>query len=357
MLRDELSMLLARAARFLFALLTAALVLASCGEEETATILQPIDFEKPKGFETTFDKNSVLDTASFTDVAAVEVAQIDRFLQKTPYDRPSFLLTYQSNGVRAADAIARAARTYRINPIVFLVFAQTTQGLLGERTYPFPPERVEYVFGCGCLASGDCLPELAGFDRQVDCLGRQLRVALDEISSSQATASGWGPDITRATLDNQKVTPANEATAALYDRRPLVAEGGEGGSWIFWNVWNLYALGLDYVGPLGGIGAGLWIGDPCTSDQSCGYEGAICDTSPQYPDGLCSLACDGTCPADPDQPETFCVAFPEGGFCFQVCNLGAPSCREGYECRSVVRYNGEGPNDSRPVCYPRTSTP
>lgn len=338
----------------LFAIATFALV--SCSEEETGTVLQPLDTQKPEGIEAEFDRNTILEKDAFTDSAAIDVDQLEKFLGKTPYDRPSFLSTYQSNGVRAADAIARAARTYRINPIVFLVFAQTTQGLVGERNYPFPPERVEYVFGCGCLASGNCLPELAGFDRQVDCLGRQLRVALDEIAKSSQTASGWGPEIVSTTLDNQKVSPTNDATAAIYDRRPYVKEGEGGGSWIFWNVWNLYALALDYAGPLGGGGSGGWIGDACTSDQTCGYEGAICDTSPQYPDGLCSLPCTGTCPSQNDRPEAFCVAFPSGGFCFQVCNLGDPACRDGYECKSVLRFEASSQNDSKPVCYPKTGS-
>ena len=347
-------MVRSRVLRLLLLFAVAAFALASCSEEETATILQPLDTQKPEGLEGEFDKNTIREKEAFTDAEAVDVNQVERFLQKTPYDRPSFLLTYQSNGVRAADAIARAARTYRINPIVFLVFAQTTQGLVGERSYPFPPERIEYVFGCGCLASGNCLPELAGFDRQVDCLGRQLRVALDDIAKSSQTASGWGPEIVSTTLDNEKVSPTNDATAAIYDRRPYVNEGNGGGSWIFWNVWNVYSLALDYAGPLGGLGSGGWIGDACSSDQTCGYEGAICDTSPQYPDGLCSLPCTGTCPSQNDRPEAFCVAFPSGGFCFQVCNLGAPACREGYECKSVLRAGATDQNDSKPVCYPKT---
>lgn len=347
-------MLPSRVLRLFFLLAIAAFALASCSEEQTGSVLQPLDTQTPEGIEEGFDKNTILERESFTDSEAVDVNQLEKFLQKTPYDRPSFLLTYQSNGVRAADAIARAARTYRINPIVLLAFAQTTQGLVGERNYPFPPERIEYVFGCGCLATGRCLPELAGFDRQVDCLGRQLRVALDEIAATQQTASGWGPDITTTTLDNQKVTPTNDATAAIYDRRPYVNEGSGGGSWVFWNVFNLYSIALDYAGPLGGLGTGGWIGDACSSDTSCGYEGAICDTSPQYPDGLCSLPCTGTCPSQNDRPESFCVAFPSGGFCFQVCNLGAPACREGYECKSVLRFEASSQNDSKPVCYPKT---
>jgi hypothetical protein len=337
----------------LLPVLLAALALAlapACSEEPRATVLQELDFKPLEGLEVPFDRNQLLDTESFTDHEGLEVATIQRLLQKTPYFQPSFLETYQSNGVRAADAIARAARTYRINPLVFVVFAQITQGLVGERRYPFPPHRVEYVFRCGCLADRDCLPELAGFDRQVDCLGRSLRVALDEVSAYGETASGWGLDKTSTTLDGLKVTPASEATAAIYDRIPVVAEGKDGGAWVFWNVWHLYAQEVDYFGPFGGIYDGSWIGDPCDVDGNCGYDNPIC--AENYQDGMCTTACDGDCPSDPDLPEAYCVAFPDQGFCFTICNPGAPACREGYACTRVRRFNGSGEEDSRHVCYP-----
>lgn len=332
-------------------LLVMAVVAVACStEQDTGKVLQDLDFEQPEGAEEPFDRNDILETAAFVDVESIDVRRIERFLSKTPYQRPSFLETYQSNGVRAADAIMRAARKHRINPLVFLVFAQTTQGLIGERHYPFPPWRVEYVFGCGCLQGGNCLPELAGFDRQVDCLGRTLRDALDAIAAEKATPSGWGPEITSTTLDGPKVTPANEATAVIYDRRPFVGEGKPGGAWIFWNVWQIYAFEIDYYGPLDGAPIDGWIGDPCISDATCGFEGATCAVD--YPDGLCSIECDGTCPSNPDRPESYCVGFPEGGFCFQVCNPSASACRENYRCVRLARFNGGGPSDSEYVCYP-----
>jgi hypothetical protein len=352
-----------RILRLLVSFAIAAFLLASCSKSEppaATSILQPYDTQPPDGNDQVFDPNTIVDPTAFVDTSTIDPAQIEKFLEKTPYDRSSFLLTYQSNGVRASDAIARAARTYQINPLVFLIYAQTTQGLIGERNYPFPPERVEYVFGCGCLEAGNCLPNLAGFDRQVDCLGRELRVALDAIAKSdqKQTAAGWGPGIDKTTLDNRKVTPANDGTAVIYDHLPYVNEGNGGGSWVFWNVWNLYSANFNYAGPLGPAGpdgSSGWIGDPCTSEQTCGYKDAICDTSAQYPGGLCSLACDGTCPAQTDKPDGFCVAFPSGGFCFQVCNLGAPECRDGYECKTVLRFGATDQNDSKPVCYPKTN--
>ena len=332
----------------LLAVLTA--VAPACSKGAGSSVLQDADLKIPEGSEAKFDKNNVVDPAAFVDVDGIDVNLVQKFLHRNAYDRPSFLETYQSNGVRASDAILRAARTYRINPLVFLVYAQASQGLLGEINYPFPPERVEYVFRCGCFQGDNCLPALAGFDRQVDCLGRQLRKALDDIAANGATASGWGPDRPGTTIDGQKVTPANDATAAVYDYIPRVLPEKAGGSWLFWNLWTVYSAAIDYAGPIGGAGGGQWIGDACVSPQGCGFDNPICATN--YPGGLCTTSCDGSCPSQPDRAETFCVDYKsEGGFCLAVCNPGAPACRQGYKCLSVARYKGDA-TDSQHVCYP-----
>lgn len=327
----------------------------ACAKKEDPGFFQPQDFKPPKGAEggegsepVAFDRNNIVDTAAMSDFEALKASEIQKFLHRTPYDRPTFLETYQSNGVRASDAIARAARTYRINPLAFLVAAQGTQGLIGEANYPFPPERVEYVFRCGCLQGVDCLPELAGFDRQVDCLGRQLRVALDQIAVNEETAGGWGKDKTSITLDNVKVTPANDGTAVVYDRAPRVAVGAPGGAWFFWNLFRVYAAGADYSGPVGGAAGAGWIGDKCTSPAGC-FDGALCATD--YPDGLCTVKCKGDCPTQPDKPESFCADFKaNGGYCLSVCNLTAPSCRTGYKCVTTKRFGSTAASDSKPVC-------
>lgn len=335
---------------FLALTLSAVVVAPACSDEEKKTSLQPQDFAKPEGEVGAFNRNIIVDPAAFLDADTLDTPAIQRFLGKTPYARPSFLETYQSNGIRAADAIVSAARQYRINPLAFLVFAEVTQGLVGERNYPFPPERVEYVFNCGCLQKGNCLPHLAGFDRQVDCLGRQLRNAIDQIKLNAETTTGWGPNKTSVTLDGLKVTPDNDATAALYDRTPRVNENEAGGTWVYWNVWNLYAFKLQYTGPVGNTD-GRWIGEACVADGACGgAEGAICASN--YPDGLCTVPCKGQCPSQPSKPETFCAKFRDNGFCFPVCNPSAPVCRQGYKCARVV---GVSKGESKFVCSPEQS--
>jgi hypothetical protein len=345
-----------RAASLLLGLGLAGALVPACSKSTPSTILQDKDFQKPEGFDGEFDRNNILEDANFTDAEGLDIVLVRKFLHKTPYDRPSFLETYQSNGIQAADAITRAARTYRLNPLVFLVYAETVQGLVGAQDYPFPPNRVEYVFGCGCLAADNCLPALAGFDRQVDCLGRALRKSLDDAAANGTTNGGWGKDVPMSTLDGLKVTPGGNATAAIYDRTPIVAEGQAGGTWLFWNVWQVYAFGIDYAGPIGGANGGGWVGDACKANEACGFQGATCATN--YPDGLCTTSCTGDCPTAANEAETFCVDFKtEGGFCFAVCNPGAPSCRDGYKCVNLPKYKSTNANDAKHVCFPDTQKP
>lgn len=326
----------------LFLVSAIATAFAACKDVPPPTVLNKVDLA-PSEFDTsTFDPTTVIDNGAFTDTRSmsVDVTAIQGFLAKTPYGGPSFLSTYQSNGVRASDAIIAAARQYRINPLVFLVFTEITQGLIAARTYRFPPERVEYIFGCGCTSPDSCLPQLAGYDRQLSCLGQALRTALDEIRIDNHTESGWGPSIESTTLDNVKVTPTNEATAALYDRLPRVNSGTDSGTWAFWKVWQLYANALNYNGSSGGPSDGAWIGAACSANAMCSaVENGICASD--FPNGLCTAKCDGACPTGDGRPDSFCAKFPDGGYCLAVCNPAAPACRTGYRCVRATGTAGE----------------
>ena len=78
-----------------------------------------------------FDPNTLIDsTASLTDPTSLpDEPTVQSFLLQTPYGGASFLATYASNGVTAAQAIVNASATYQINPLVFVVRAQMDQAL------------------------------------------------------------------------------------------------------------------------------------------------------------------------------------------------------------------------------------
>jgi len=309
-----------------------------------------------------FDPNDILDLASLEDAAAFDAAAIQAFLEKTSYRRASFLATYQSNGVRASDALARAATANRINPLVMLVRAQALQGLVGSEFYPFPSARVEYVFRCGCSSADMCDPSSAGFDRQATCLAQQLRKSLDQIAATGATTGSWGPGKVSVSLDNQKITPKDAATAALYQANPSVGTG-QSDEWLFWNIWQNYADFLSYISPNGGSGGGggsdggtgtptgTWIGDACTSDAMCSsVPGGVCNTS--FPQGMCMTPCTGTCPTAAGRPASYCADFgTAGGYCLPTCDADvASSCRANYECRPIQKVGD--PSKSAYLCAP-----
>jgi hypothetical protein len=326
----------------------ACLVATSCGDFPPPTVLASLDLKPLDGETAPFDRNKVIESGSITDSDAFDANAIQAFLAKPPYGRSSFLETYQSNGLRAADAIVSAANQYRINPLVFLVYAEVLQGLIAAHTYRFPPERTEYLFRCGCTETKTCLPELAGLDRQVACFGQALRKALDEIKVGGRTAGGWGPDVASTTIDNMKVTPANDATAAIYDRTPRVNTNGDSGTWAFWKIWQIYAEALNYRERTNSTD-GAWIGEACTSSAVCSaVEGGIC--ADKYPGGLCTVKCDGTCPNAAAKAPTFCAKFPDGGYCLAKCNSEAEgACRQGYSCVNAL---GVAPGTSDHVCSP-----
>jgi hypothetical protein len=324
-----------------------ALVAACSKSPGESSVLQASDLQ---GNGASFDANEIVDSASMQDQGALDEAAVLKFLQKTPYGGSSFLATYASHGTSAARAIAVASGQYALNPLVFLVRAQMDTGLIGSTTYPSPANRVEYAFGCGCIAPGQCDGAYAGFDVQIDCLGAALRESLDAVAATGKTDGGWGPRVTSTTLDGVSVTPKDDSTAALYQYTPVVAVGQAGGNWLFWNLWRKYA---SFAGYGGAKGAPLtsWIGDACIATSACVYAGTAGTCATQFPGGLCTLSCTGSCPTAMGEAQTFCADFgSQGGFCLAVCNQADPQCRTGYGCKSVAQA-GNG-STSQYVCFP-----
>jgi hypothetical protein len=329
-------------------LVTVAALAPACKKSSDDGVLQPQDLTVATGV--TFDPGEIVASASFTDSTSLAEGPLALFLGATPYGNASFLSTYQSDGMSAVDAVIAAGAAYRINPLVFLVKAQVAQGLIGMTTYPTDASRVEYVFGCGCFGAGQCDSTFAGFDKQVDCYGQQLRAALDAIASSGRTAGGWGPMVQSTSADGVAVTPADDSTAALYDNDPVVGAGSTG-NWLFWNVWNEYAtaLGYDSATPPAATG---WVGDACYSAEGCSFSSAVCARG-GYPGGMCTRECasNDDCPVDPTQGKNFCATFAQQtGYCVLSCNGTTTTCRDGYKCSGVLPFGADG--GSKNACIP-----
>ena len=289
-----------------------------------------------------FDPNTLIDqTASLTDPTSLPVESVvQTFLTQTPYNSArSFLATYASNGVTAARAIADAANTYQINPLILIARAEMDQALISSQSYPDPASRVEYAFGCGCTVTPSqqnptpvCDPSFAGFDKQVSCLAGTLRSYIDGACGiNGATAGGWAQGVAATTFDGVPVTPANQGTAALYQYTSLVLQGKTGGNWLLWNLYQKYSQFIGYPGST----TQAWIGDPCCGSNDCAYAGGQCAVN--VPDGMCTASCTTTCPTTPGRGAV-CANLSGQGFCLFDCSMN--TCRQGYVCQTVALMAG-----------------
>ena len=196
-----------------------------------------------------FDKNAVLTDAVLRDTKSLSAADIQAFLEETPWGQTSVLATYEEDGKSAAEIMHDAATKHGINPLELLVRVQMEQGLINKATAS--EESISIAFGCGCPHSPVCSSKYEGFANQAECAAGTLSRSMDRALTSNGTASGWRTGEEKLTQDKIEVVPANAATAALYTYTPWVGEAGGGrkgvgGASLHYQVWERFADAIGY---------------------------------------------------------------------------------------------------------------
>ena len=192
-------------------------------------------------FSASFDRNNVIGDRELTSSQAMGLSRIQSFLAaKGALGGLSFAV----DGVTktAAQIIYENALTYEISPEYLITRMQVEQGVItaGRPT----DNQLNWATGYG--RCDHCTPEQAakykGFDNQVAWGAKGVRTYIDDIASTGTTISGWGPGVTKTSLDGLEVTPENAATAALYTYTPWVGyhEGDEnvGGNSLFYDIFT-----------------------------------------------------------------------------------------------------------------------
>ncbi len=195
-----------------------------------------------------FNKNYIISDFEFTDANAFSsAAGVQYFLER----KGSGLADYSvltSDGVikKASDIIWEASQENNISPKFLLTLLQKESGLVTEKS--LSQSRLDWTMGAGvCDGCSKSDPEIIkkykGFDKQITWAAELNRWYLDEIDEKGKTITGWGPGITKKTLDGLDVTPVNAATAALYTYNPWVGKyGGGDPDWgansLLWKKWT-----------------------------------------------------------------------------------------------------------------------
>jgi len=209
-----------------------------------------------------FDPNNIISDLEILDYTSMSQADIQEFLE----DKGGYLANYScpdSNGItrKAAEIIYNAAvknydcdnavlsdnpteeekklkcRKITISPKFLLVLLQKEQSLIEEAS---PSERnLNWATGYGCPDSGGCNARWQGFGKQVNSAALQFRDYLDNPQFYTYKAGGtyvFTNPYGTISKEPMTVTPANQATAALYNYTPHVYNG----NFNFYKIWQRY---------------------------------------------------------------------------------------------------------------------
>lgn len=211
----------------------------------------------------TFDPSNIISDEEILDYNSMSLNDIQNFL----VSKSSFLASYScldaygvsrkaseiiynaaSNNYDCSDAVdlsdnptddekALKCRKVTISPKFLLVLLQKEQSLIDDSS---PSQsRLDYATGYGCPDGGGCNNRWKGFGKQVNSAALQFRDYMDNPQyytyKAGVTYTFTNP---YGTISKEPiiVTPANQATAALYNYTPHVYNG----NYNFYNLWQKY---------------------------------------------------------------------------------------------------------------------
>lgn len=260
---------------------------------------------------TTFDINALLSDDDVRGGQAITQAEVQAFLDA----KGSFLAGYTDPDFNqpAAQLIVEQSLAQGISPLYMLARIQTESSLVESGS----SAHLDAATGCGCPDSGGCDASYAGFGKQIECGAKLMHNYFAALDAGQPTVAGWRVGKTKSTSDPCTVTPANEATAALYTYTPWVGAYGRGcgrsdvgGSSLVALIFTRYAGQQRWGGGPPNPCIGLVDGYYCGGDGLAGDAGTlyVCRGGQVASSEVCAAGCKWNPPGTPDA----CNPAPDG---------------------------------------------
>lgn len=182
---------------------------------------------------TSFNPSLVIYDGDLKNYSAMTPSDIQAFLDEHDGILKEMIFVDRDGKERtAAQVIARAAATAKINPQVLLVLLQKEQSLI-ERGVP-TIKALDWALGYGvcdnCSMNDSAMRPFRGFATQLYGAATRLREYVDSPQKF-----GWIKRGKPVVISGITVIPATEATRALYLYTPHIASAQT-----FWNLWNRY---------------------------------------------------------------------------------------------------------------------
>lgn len=198
----------------------------------------------------TFNPNFIIGDQEVLDNSAMTQEEVRNFIN----GQGGFLSTYSTNSctpddiynpdgkykpctgpiMSAADIIYDRAVTNKVNPKFLIVLLQKESSLVESSKIP-SQIRLDWAVGYGCPDNSACNPRWQGFWRQINSASLTFRDYMDNPGYYRYKAGGTYT-LTNTGREPMTVTPANQATAALYNYTPHVYNG----NYNFYVIWQRY---------------------------------------------------------------------------------------------------------------------
>jgi len=206
-----------------------------------------------------FNPNYIIGDLEVLDYTSLNLEQIKNFLAR----KAGYLNNYSAADpdgkiIAAAEIIYDRAVTNKVNPKFLIVLLQKEMSLIEDKS---PKQsQLDWATGYGCLDGSACNSRWKGFWKQVNSASLQFRDYMDnpqlytyKAGQTYTFTNPYSTTEKRSTV----VTPANQATAALYNYTPHVYNG----NYNFYNIWQRYFTTTYYDGSLlqAEDEAGVWL--------------------------------------------------------------------------------------------------
>lgn len=213
--------------------------------------LPPAPAGATPGVPDAFDRDHLMDDGFYEASDWATAAEVQRFLERTPWERPSWLarevvvlVTELPRGpMPVSEAIVRTAQAHAINPVLLLARMQIEKSLVSATTPPPPSAR---AFALGCEKPTPAYPNgrdpaFASLEVQLECAASTLAKQFARARTGKGKFVVWG---TTTTEDGVAVRPAEAATSALYAYTPIEGTKARNGNWLVWTVTRRFAAAL-----------------------------------------------------------------------------------------------------------------
>jgi hypothetical protein len=185
-----------------------------------------------------FDPSFIIGDEEILDYNALTLTQVQGLLNR----KGSYLANYSTvnpdgKQMTAAEIIYDRALANKVNPKFLLVLLQKEQGLI-ENDSP-TPRQLDWACGYGCPDGSACNPRWQGLWKQINSASLQFRDYMDNphlYTYKKGETYLFTNPYGTISKEPIKVTPYNQATAALYNYTPHVYNG----NFNFHKIWNRY---------------------------------------------------------------------------------------------------------------------